>query len=146
MSQPKTHAQIKRIFGLGHKLNAGKDELEQMAGKRLSLLSFDEANELIKRLGGEPLDIQPSSASRTPRRTVNYRRKKAGIRQIAQPAHLQLMDELAANRGITDDGLKNLCRRMLGYYRPRTTSDTNKIIEAIKAMNARDAKRAKEAA
>jgi hypothetical protein len=69
------------------------------------------------------------------------------VKQIAQTNHLQKMKDLAAGRGITDEGLKNLCRRMIGHPNPLTTSETNKVIEAIKAMNARDAaKRAKEAA
>jgi hypothetical protein len=149
--QPKTNQQLRAIFGLGHKLNAGKEELEEMAGKRLSLLSFDEANELIKQLGGDPFT---TSGSPTPRRTENYRRQQAGVKQIAQQNHLQLMKDLAVGRGITAEGLRNLCRKMIKHPEPLTTSETNSIIEALKAMNARDAavkaanqaKQAKEAA
>jgi benzoyl-CoA reductase/2-hydroxyglutaryl-CoA dehydratase subunit BcrC/BadD/HgdB len=142
--QPKTVQQLRAIFGLGHKVNAGKEELEEMAGKRLSLLSFDEANELIKRLGGDPIT---TSGSREPRRTVNYRRQQVGVKQIAQHNHLKLLRDLADGRNMSEEGLQNLCRRMIGHPRPITTSETNKVIEAIKAMNARDEKqRAKEAA
>jgi hypothetical protein len=49
------------------------------------------------------------------------------------------MKDLAAKRGISAEGLERLCRRMLkGNPRPRTTAETNKIIEALKAMNERD--------
>lgn len=140
----KTYEQLRRIFGLAKPLNCGKGDLEELAWEasagrvdRLSLLSFDEADAIIVRLGGEPF------LSAAPRRTVNYRRQKAGVPQIAQPAHLKLMRDLAAKRGIGDDGLARMCRRMLkGNSRPRTTAETNKIIEALKAMNKRDRRNA----
>lgn len=144
--QPKTKEQIGRIFGLAKKRGIELDgdtkagfAVTASAGRtdRFSLLSFDEANVIIKNLGGDPYTIQP------PRRTVNYHRQQAGVQQIAQAAHLNLMRDLAAGRGISDEGLKNLCRRMLkGKDAPRTTADTNKIVEALKAMNARDRARA----
>ncbi|MEO8649164.1 MAG: hypothetical protein ABI539_08365 [Acidobacteriota bacterium] len=147
--QPKTHAQIKRIFGLAKPLGCSQEDLRELAAdvtggrvERLSLLSYDEANAMIHRLGGEPL-----LTSRTPRRTVNYHRQQAGVQQIAQHGHTKLMHDLAAGRGISPEGLQNLCRRMLrGSSHPRTTAETNTIIEALKAMNARDARKAKEAA
>lgn len=147
--QPKTNSQLGRIFGLAKKLGLDEDTVRGAAvvvsrGRvdRLSLLSFDEANALIVRLGGDPF-----SSSRTPRRTVNYHRQQAGVQQIAQADHLALMDELAAGRGIGTEGLERLCRRMLkGNSRPRTTAETNKIVEALKAMAKRDREAAKEAA
>lgn len=145
--QPKTNAQLGRIFGLAKKRDLDEDALRGAAARvsrgrvdRLSLLSFDEANDLIKDLGGDPFPFRV-----VPRRTENYHRQQCGVPQIAQPGHLALMDELAAGRGIGPEGLERMCRRMLrGVGRPRTTGETNKIIEALKAMNARDA--AKEAA
>lgn len=138
--KPKTHAQLQRIFGLGHKWGFGKEDLEELCweisdGKieRLSFLTFDLANAMIERLGGEPF-------SAVSRRTVNYRRQQAGISQIATKQQLRFLDELAEKRGISETGLERLCRRMLaGRPRPRTTIEANKIIEAIKAMNRRDA-------
>jgi hypothetical protein len=145
---PKTTAQLRAIFGLGRKRRCTDEDLRELAYdvtsgriERLSQLSFDEANSMITRLGGDAF-----TTSRVPRRTVNYHRQQAGVKQIAQSAHLHKMQELADGRGITEEGLKNLCRRMLGHYRPLTTSETNKIIEALKAMNARDAKKAQEGA
>jgi hypothetical protein len=56
------------------------------------------------------------------------------------------MEDLATGRGWSKSTLESFCYRMLkGVSWPRTTEQTNKIIEALKAMNARDA-RAKEAA
>lgn len=142
---PKTKPQLRAIFGLGRKLGCTDDDLRELAFdvskervERLSQLSFDEANAMISRLGGDPF-----TRSYVPRRTENYRRQQAGVKQIAQSRHLNLMNDLARGRGISEEGLRNLCRRMLGHYRPLTTDETNKIIEAIKAMNARDAKNAK---
>lgn len=148
----KSPLQIRALFGLAKAAaeKSGcdpKEYLEELASEitdgrveRLSLLSFDEANAMIRRLGGQTF------TSVEPRRTVNHRRQEAGVPQIAQSAHLKLMADLARGRGIGDEGLERLCRRMLrGAARPRTTAETNKIIEALKAMNARDAS-SKEAA
>jgi hypothetical protein len=145
--QPKTNKQLRAIFGLAKNVNCGKEDLEELASDvsngrvdRLSMLSFGEANAMIHRLGGNAF------AGSTPRRTVNYHRQQAGVQQIAQASHLQLMRDLAAKRGISDEGLERLCRRMLKHPAPRTTDETNKIVEALKAMIARDARKAKEAA
>jgi hypothetical protein len=140
-TQPKKNFQVRRIFGLAKPLNCGEEDLRALAADvsggrvgRLSLVNFDEANAIIERLGGEPF-----RSSGVPRRTVNYHRQQAGVQQIAQASHLKLMDDMAAKRGIGIDGLERLCRRMLkGNSRPRTTSETNNIIEALKAMNKRD--------
>lgn len=161
--QPKTKDQIGRIFGLARKAGLEMDEdakagiaVTVSAGRvdRLSQLSFDEANVAIKHLGGDVFD-SPSSKGGvagasadgvvrgTPRRTVNHHRQQAGVKQIAQGPHIALMRRLAEGRNITEDGLKSLCRRMLqGREWPRTTDDTNKIVEALKAMNARDKRQA----
>lgn len=149
-TQPKQNFQIRRIFGLAKPLGCGEEDLRELAAEvsggrveRLSLVNFDEANAIIVRLGGEAFP----PFGRTPRRTVNYHRQQAGVHQIAQAGHLQLMDQLAAARGIGTEGLERLCRRMLkGNSRPRTTAETNKIVEALKAMNKRDAKAKREVA
>lgn len=140
--QPKTSKQLRAIFGLAKPLNCDEDSLRELAAEvsnnriaRLSLLSFAEANALIKRLGGEPF----SFGGTTPRRTVNYQKQQAGIPTIETRRHLNLMDDLANKRGMSAEGLQKLCRRMLkGKSRPTTTSEGNKIIEALKAMNRRD--------
>lgn len=147
MHKPKNNEQLRRIFGLAKRRDLRRDQLATYADEvsygrveRLSLLSFDEANRLITRLGGDPV---PAYA----RRTINHHRQLAGVPQIAGQRQLRYMRDLTAKRGITEDGLERLCRRMLkGSPRPRTTAETNKIIEAIKAMNHRDSQKATPAA
>ena len=140
----KTKEQIGRIFGLARKKGIEMDD-EAKAGMalsvtggitdRLSMLSFEEANALIEKLGGDPI------ATRTPRRTVNYHRQVAGVPQIAQSNHLKKMYRMAEARNMSDAGVRSLGERMIKHWPPRTTAETNKIIEALKAMNERDARK-----
>lgn len=146
----KTTEQLRAVFGLGRKLGLEKSDLEELAADitggrtdRLSLLSWEEANAMIRRLGGEP--FSPSSGNPTPRRTANYRKQRDGIVTMATPKALALMDDLAARRGMSPEGLERMCYRMLKSKRPRTAQGCNAVIEALKSMNARD-KVAKEAA
>lgn len=139
MPKVKTHAQLARIFGLAKRLDLEKADLENLAWEltdgrteRLSSISFDEANKMIVRLGGDPLTSSVAD------RTLRHRRQKAGVVQIASAKQLQFMHDLAAGRGITDDGLQRLCYRMIDRPRVRTTNEASKVIEAIKAMNRRD--------
>jgi hypothetical protein len=143
--QPRTIKQNNAIFGLAAKHGIDHESLRDLAAEvsdgrvdRMGQISFDEANKIIHRLGGDPFN------SRQARRTVNYQRQQAGVHQIAQGSHIELMKKLADGRGISDEGLERLCQRMIKSPRPRTTYETNKIIEALKAMNKRD--HAKEAA
>lgn len=140
-SQPKTTDQLRAIFGLGRARGCEKEDLEQMAFEltngqveRLSALSFDQANAMISHLGGDPFPVSGS----TPIRTANYRRQKAGVKQIETVKHLDLIDELARLRNMSAEGRERLCLRMIKKPRPTTTSEGNKIVEALKAMNARD--------
>lgn len=144
-SQPKTTEQLRVIFGLGKKLNCAKEDLEEMAGKRLSALTFDEANGMITRLGG---DAFPSPAGPAPRRTQNYRKQKQQIKTIVTPAQLDKLDRLWFKYGHrTLSGLEAICKRVnRGAKTPRTTEECNRVIEAVKSMNAREATGTKEAA
>jgi hypothetical protein len=138
--QPKTNSQIGRIFGLAKQrgIDFDKETQADFAADvsnnrvdRLSLLSFDEANTLIKNLGGDPL-------GRKPRRTENYHKQAAGVVTMATPQHLAKMDELAAKRGISTEGLERMCTRMKFGKRPRTAQACNAVIEALKSMIQRD--------
>lgn len=140
-SQPKTTEQLRAIFGLGKGLGFAKEDLEQMAAEltdgrveRLSLLSFEQANAMISHLGGDPFPV----SGPVPVRTANYRRQKAGVKQIETAKQLNLIDELARLRNMTPEGLERLCLRMIRKPRPATTAEGNKIVEALKAMNRRD--------
>jgi hypothetical protein len=137
----KTTEQLRAIFGLGRTKGLEKEDLEEMAAEvsngrveRLSLLSFDEANAMIVRLGGDSF----TSAKPVARRTENYRRQKAGIKRVESAKHLSMIDQLARLRNMSPEGLERLCQRMIKKPRPATTAEGNKIIEALKAMNRRD--------
>lgn len=131
----KTPAQVRIIFGLAKSRGLTDDELrsivEELTGSRsISQLSRSEAEKVINRLNGRAV---------TPRRTVQHRRRQAGVPQIASPAHLDLMRSLARRRGMGDKGLEQLSIRQCGHYPPRTTAETNSVVEALKAMNKREA-------
>lgn len=149
MPNPKTTDQLRAIFGLGRAKGLDKEDLESLAAdvtagrvERLSLLSFDEANAMISRLGGEPFALKGS----TPTRTVNYRKQKAGIQTIESARQLKMIRDLARARNMGEDGLTRLATRMRLPWPTQTTTQGNKIMEALKSMNARDARSAKEAA
>ena len=130
----KTPAQLRTIFALSKNRGLNDDELrsiveEQTGSRSISGLSRNDAEKVIGRLGGRSV---------TPRRTVQHRRRKAGVPQIASPAHLDLMRSLARQRDMSDAGLEQLSRRQCGHYPPRTTSETNSVVEALKAMNKRE--------
>lgn len=140
MSAAKSHQQVKCIFGLAKAKGLDNDELHTLVaeatrkGNRdgktsIAALNFIEADAVIARLGGEPFAA---------RRTVQHRRQKAGVVQLAQPSHLQLMRDLGSKRHIGEDELARLAKRMRLPYPPHTTSQTNKIVEALKSMNKRD--------
>lgn len=131
----KTLQQTRAIFGLAKHRGLNDDELravveEQTGQRHISALSRHGADKVIARLGGTP--------QTTPRRTVQHRRKQAGVPQLATPSHLELMYSLARRRGMDDAGLESLALRVIKHFPPRTTSETNKVVEALKAMNRRD--------
>lgn len=130
----KTLAQVRAIFGLAKGHGLSDDELraiveEETGSRSISQLGRAHADKVIIRLGGRPLES---------RRTVQHRRKRAGVPQIASPAHLDLMRSLARHRGMSDEGLAQFSIRQCGHYPPRTTGETNQVVEALKAMNRRD--------
>lgn len=142
--QLKTKGQLRAIFGLGRKRGLNKEDLEEIAcdvtqGRivRLSALNFNDANAVIEHLGGDGF------ARFVPRRTQNYRKQIAGVVTLVSPAALEKMDDLAAIRGISKEGLERMCLRMIKRERPITALKCAKIIEALKAMIARDALQAK---
>ncbi len=153
-SKPATKQpwQLRAAFALAKRVGIDKDQLEAIAGDlshgrtfRLSQLSYTEANQLIVRLGGDPDQRHSAPAKRRRRapRTERHLRQRAGVKQIVQQRHVDLLNELAAERwGVAYAApLRSLAERMRIPYPCRTTDETNKLIEAIKAMNARDRKR-----
>lgn len=137
--QPKSNSQVRAIFGLAKQRGIDPDELRAVvedvtkrsvpAGRTgVAKLNFTQADAVIVKLGGEPFAA---------RRTVQQRRKNAGVQQLVGPNQLLYLKQLANARGWGDDTLADFCRRQCGHARPRTTREANKVIEALKAMNRR---------
>lgn len=143
--QPKSNLQIRRLFGLAAKPASAAgckphDYLSELAsdvtrGRTASLaaLSFDEANAMIVRLGGDPITSRPFS-----KRTENYRKQKAGVKSIETSAQIEFIREIAGLRNMSEEGIGKLAAKMHLPWPPNTTEQGNKICEAIKAMNRRD--------
>jgi hypothetical protein len=155
MPKEKTAGQIRAMFGLAKEPAAKcgqtpKEFLEDLAsslsdGKnaQLSKLTFKAANAIIAKLGGRAFGIGKMS-----KRTEQFHHQQAGVKRIETSQHLALIERLARGRGMTSEGLENLCRRILGRRldedaAPRTTDEGNKIVQALKAMNKRDGGRPK---
>lgn len=143
--QPKSNLQIRRLFGLASKPASAAgatphDYLSKLASdvtrgrtSSLAALSFDEANAMIVKLGGDTITSRSVS-----KRTENYRKQKAGIETIVTDAHLKKIDELAAMRSWSSETLAKFCRRVIKKDAPTTAHEANKITEGLKAMNRRD--------
>jgi hypothetical protein len=148
MPKPRTLQQNRAIHSLLNSKAIDADLKAEMVTRitkgrtsHTSEMYFSEANALITELGGDALDAS--------RRTQQAHRQKAGVLQMMTADQRTLLEDLASKRWGAEwaTPCANLCRRMLnGRPIPRTTKDANKVIEAIKAMNARDARNTKEAA
>lgn len=139
----KTPAQNKAIFGLAAKVGCSHDDLRELAfdvtkerTDSLKQLTFDEANAMIRRLGGRAFNAPSQFNSK---RTEQHYKQKAGIETIATATHVDLMKMLARKRGMSEEGLGDLSARVnKGLKKPRTSKEVSRVIEAIKAMNERD--------
>ncbi|MBD0370304.1 MAG: DUF1018 domain-containing protein [Pyrinomonadaceae bacterium] len=135
--QPKTTNQVRAIFGLARKNGLDEellhDTVESVTKRTRSIaaLTFREAEAIIAHLKGD-------SFTPTPRRTVQHRRMRAGINQVVQQGQLELIASLASQRHWSAETLEKFCRRQCGHFPLRTTSDANKVIEALKSMNKRE--------
>lgn len=137
-AQLKSAGQVRHIFGLAKECGLDEellhDVVETVTKQRsIRALTSRQADLVIAHL-------QSKVSRDTPRRTIQYRRQKAGSKQIATaaPSHLELMRSLAHTRNMSDEGLEQLSKRIIKHYPPRTTIETNKVVEALKAMNRRD--------
>ena len=134
-SQVKTTAQLRAIFAEGRKRGLDHEGLQDMAEsvthrtRSLRELTHAEAESLLRRLKGDEF---------VSLRTVQHRRQRQGIEQVVQPGQLALIAKLASQRHWASEALMGFCERQCGFARPRTTTQANKIIEALKAMNKRD--------
>jgi hypothetical protein len=134
--RPKTSGQVKAIFGSakvrgidpGDELH---DIVESVTRRTRSIadLTYAEAERVIARVKGSAF---------VPRRTLQYRRRKAGVKQMVQQWQLDLIVELASQRHWPSETLTQFCRRQCKRDKPLTTNEANKVIEALKAMNKRE--------
>lgn len=136
--KPKSAGQVRAIFGLAREVGHGHEDihdviavLTRQAKHSIRDLTFAEANAVIEHYNGRAF-------TPVPRRTVQYRRAKQGIKQIVSPAQLKLIADLASQRNWTVDSIEKLCKRMHVPFPLRTTENANKIIEALKKMNKRE--------
>ncbi len=142
MPKFRTKAQNSLMFGLAAKAGVSHDDLREWTSEitngrtdHTSELYYGEAVEIIDRL---QKFVNPDE---TPRRTVNYRKQKTGVKTIETQAQLKKINDLwFAIPGRTASGLESICLRTIKIEKPRTTKEGNKIVEAIKSMNAREEK------
>lgn len=140
MMKLRTKIQNSKMFGLMAKCGLTHDDLRDYAADvssgrtdHTSELTIQEADVIIARL--EAI-VAPVS---TPLRTVQYHRRKAGVKQIVTPEQLKLMRDLWFSvEGRTQAGLDSLCVRINKLEKPRTTKECSNVIEAIKSMNKRE--------
>jgi hypothetical protein len=136
----RTKAQNSLMHGYASKCGLSKDDLRDYASE-ISNGRTDHTSELYTHEAAEIIDrlqkiVEPK---KTPLRTVQYRRRNAGVDQIVTQDQLQKLNDLwFAKEGRTQNGLEMLTNRIIKKDKPRTTKECNKIIEAVKAMNSRD--------
>lgn len=131
----KTTGQVRAIFGAAKERGFDDEKLRDIVEsvtkrtRHISQLTHAEADLVIQRLKAD---------SFVPRRTLQWRRKKAGVSQLVQETQLKLIADLATQRNWSADSLTQFCQRMIKRDRPVTTAQANTIIEALKSMNRRD--------
>jgi hypothetical protein len=132
----RQNAAFHKLIGSRGLTNEDKAELVSDVTKgrveSSKLMTFDEMNSAIKRLGGTVFD------SRDKRSKIWFPKNVVGM---ISPLQRNKLEQLKASRNMSEQGFSDLCKRMLkGKSAPTTISDAQKLTEAIKAMNARDAK------
>lgn len=136
----KTAGQNRAIFGAataaGLDIDLVRDIVESITSetrkepsRSISGLSYAEAERVIARVKGK---------SFVPTRTLQDRRRKAGVKQLVQQSQLDLIAELASQRHWPALTLGHFCFKVCKRAKPLTTGEANKVIEALKAMNKRE--------
>ncbi len=134
-SPAKTGGQVKAIFAEGRKRGLDhegvRDVVESTTRRTRSVreLTRSEADAVLQKLKANQF---------IPLRTLQYRRRKQGVKQLASKAQLKLIAELASQRGWTPEGLASFCKKVCGHATPRTTEEAGKVTEGLKAMNRRE--------
>src|SRR5215213_2209131 len=126
----KTRGQVGAIFAEAAKHGIDQEALRDVVAdvtrrtRSVKALTYIEAQRVIQRLKGDAF---------VPLRTLQHRRQKSGIPQLVQPAQLNLIAELASQRNWSVETLAKFNKRLCKRESSCTTSDANKIIEALKA-------------
>jgi len=133
-SRKKIPSQVRAIFALSKTNGLDDDTLRDLVEdvtrrtRSIAELTYSEANRVIARLKGNAY---------VPLRTLQHRRQKAGVSQIVTDELLTKIAMLAAQRNWSAQTLEKFCIRQC-HHPVRTTTDANKVIEALKAMNQRE--------
>jgi len=137
-ARPKTTGQVRAIFAAAQKAGVDFNDKELRGDtveavtrrtRHLSELTFAEAQRVLQKLKGQ---------SFVPLRTLQHRRKQAGIQQIITDDQQTLIAELASQRKWSVESLTKFCQKVIKRDRPLTTAEAGKVIEGLKAMNRRD--------
>ncbi len=139
----RTKAQNVMIHTLAAKIGLEKNDLHELAfdisGERTEHTSELYVEEAAKLINWLQLKASPNAAKIPSRRTMQYRRQQAGVKQIVTPEHIDKMRRLwFAKPGRTESGLESLTLRQIKREKPHTTHECNSVIEAVKAMNRRE--------
>lgn len=142
MPKLRTKAQNSLMWGLAKKIGVTHDDLSEMAfdvsGGRTEHTSELYQTEMVKLIDRLEEFANPKK-DKTPRRTTNYRKQKAGVVTLVTPEHLEKLNrEWNKVQGRTPSGLESICIRTIKVERPRTAQECNKIINAVQSMNRRE--------
>lgn len=119
---------------------------EQSNGRtdHTSELTFDEAAQIIATLEKHAYQMRTirgehaTPKKQTPsRRTVQLRRQKAGIKSVPTAKQLKYIADLREMRQMTDAGWDSFANHTIGKTAPLTSKEAGKLIEGLKALNAR---------
>ncbi len=151
MPETRTKIQNAKMHGIAAKLGIPHEDLGDFAFEysegrtdHTSELYVAEMDKLIRHL--EYLLAQKTGET-TPRRTVNYRRAKTGVVSIETPRQIKKLNDLwFAYAFRTAEGLEKLCLNTIKTDAPKTTKEFQKMIEAVKSMNAREAAKSNQEA
>ncbi len=115
-------------------------EARQSVDESTKNLTFHQANNLIKRLGGTPIPeakIYVVKGRAKSKRTEQYHHQQFGINRIHTEPHLQKWVAAGKAVGFDETALQNFTRNMIRERIPSTTKKTNIVIEALKKMHGR---------
>lgn len=137
----KTKGQLRAIWGLAKTKGIDEETLHALVAREtgkasIASLSKAEANKVIVALGGEA----QTPARGNSIRNQQYKRRKAGVITLVKFGQRRLLKSLAVKRWgeAADTALAKFCRGQIAKDAPQTSGECNRLIQALKAMNARE--------